>query len=252
MKKLFATLLAVLMLASALAACGDTPTETTPSDSPPAQTTPSGTEKTGEVVVTGEKYAYKNKDVLLLKVQNQTDNDYDITVIVHYFDAEGTEIKSQKQTFTGLASGYQNYFLFQPNSTFDAYTHTMELEEIDSEECYAEQITATFVELREFLSVRRELVQKGDFTKYSTIGANIKLQSNSANPLRVSGFLVLIDKNGCVYSIKAIGQPMDPHEEKYSMLELYYGKTQEKLVWPDELTDDVTAIFVVTSVKISE
>ena len=43
---------------------------------------------------------------------------------------------------------------------------------------------------------------------------------------------------------------MDPHEEKYSMLELYYEKTQEKLVWPEELTGDLTGVCVITSVDV--
>ena len=146
----------VVLVLLSFSSCDSSYLESIPDSTTPVDSGIVG--NTQEVVVSGEKYTYNNEDILLLCVENQTNKNYDVTIIVHYFDAAGIEIKSQKQTFTGLASGYQNYFLFQPNSTFDAYTHTMELEEIDSEECYAEQITATFVELREFLSVRRELV----------------------------------------------------------------------------------------------
>ena len=76
---LFFLLFAILLT---FGGCGDTLADTTPTDTTPA-------EKSGEFVVTGEKYVYKNKDVLLLNIENQTDKNYDVTAVVHYFDAEG-------------------------------------------------------------------------------------------------------------------------------------------------------------------
>ena len=229
---LFLSILFVL----ALTACGDTP----------ADTTPSGTEKSGEFVVTGEKYAYKNKDVLLLNVENQTDKDYNVTAVVHYFDAEGNEIKSQKQTFTGWVSGYQNYFLFQPNIEFYSYTYTVDLKECLSQ-CYAKDITATFVGLSESLSVVDELALKKDFTEYAHIFARFKLESKNTDILKVSGQWIVFDKNGDIYSID--GYKGSILGENYTAQALYYELTTEKLVWPEKLTKDVKAIFVVTSVK---
>ena len=225
-----------------LAACGDTPAETTPAD-----TTPSGTEKSGEFVVTGEKYAYKNKDVLLLNVDNQTDKDYDVTAVVDYFDADGNKLRSQKKTFTGWASGYQNYFLFQPNIEFYSYTYTVDLKECLSQ-CYAKDITATFVGLSESLSVVDELALKKDFTEYAHIFARFKLESKNTDILKVSGQWIVFDKNGDIYSIDNYkGSILG---ENYTAQALYYELTTEKLVWPDQLTSDVTAIFVVASIQI--
>ena len=243
MKKIFIILLAVLMLAATLAACGDTT----------ADTTPSGTEKPGEFVVTGEKYVYKNKDVLLLKVDNQTDKNYDVTAVVHYFDAEGNKIKSQKKIFAGWASGYQNYFLFQSNIKFETFTYDLELKEVEAEECYAKYITTEFCGLREFLAGIAELIMKGDFTRYSTISSEIKVENKATSTLAAFGYYAVIDKNGNMYSIEDFGDHYYlPHTEAFEQQCVYQEKTTEKLVWPDELTGDVTVIFTVTSVKLAQ
>ena len=245
MKKTFIILLAVLMLAAAITACSDIPADTTPAD-----TTPSGMEKSGEFVVTGEKYVYKNKDVLLLKVDNQTDKNYDVTAVVHYFDAEGNEIKTQKQTFAGWASGYQNNFFFQPNITFETFTYDLDLKEVGGEECYSKYITTSFAGLEEWMGNPIELINKGDYTDYPIICAKCKVINKSESVLSVSGRYLVIDKNNNIYSIEDFGAKYFPYIEDFQYHELYWEKTTEKLVWPEELTKDVTAIFVVTSVKI--
>ena len=183
---LFLSILFVL----AITACGDTPADTTPAD-----TTPSGTEKSGEFVVTGEKYAYKNKDVLLLNVENQTDKDYDVTAVVHYFDAVGNEIKTQKQTFAGWASGYQNNFFFQPNITFETFTYDLDLKEVGGEECYSKYITTSFAGLEELMGNPIELINKGDYTDYPIIHSKCKVTNRSESVLNVSGRYIVIDKN---------------------------------------------------------
>jgi len=249
MKTKILCLLLSILFVLALTACGDTPVVTTPPESTPVQTTPSRTENAGEFVVSGEKYAYKDKDVLLLNVENQTDKNYDVTAVVHYFDAEGYEIKTQKQTFVGWAAGYQNYFLFQPDITFETFTYDLDLKEVGGETCYSKYIVTEFAGLREIMGYPRELVMKGDYTQCPMLFTQYKVENKSTSELIASGRYVLIDKNGGIYTIIAFGQKYMPQTEDHHNDELYWTKTTEKLVWPEELTKDVKAIFVVTSVK---
>lgn len=246
------------MLASPLTACGDTSTDTTEDTTKDTDkdttkdtdkdTTKNGTEKSGEFVVTGEKHTYKNKDVLLLNVENQTNKDYDVTAVVHYFDAEGNEIKSQKQTFTGWAAGYQNYFLFQPNIAFDTFTYTLELKEFDGE-CHAKYIIATLSDVRETKSTLTELTQKGDYTTWPVISAQFRVENKSENRLIISGFYVVFDKNGDIYHIfKFNKDSISSQGESYSSVYLFYDLTTEKLVWPEELIGDVSGVYVITRV----
>ena len=234
---LFAVLLAFV-------GCGDTIADTTPADTTPADTTPADTppdsaHQSKEFVVSGEKHTYKNKDVLLLNVKNQTDKDYDVTAVVHYFDAEGNEVKSQKQTFAGWASGYQNYFLFQPDITFDTFAYTLELEEFKGEECYTKDVTATFEGLRE------------DFArpvKYPLIYADFRVENRSGKALFIAGKRIVFDKYGNIYYMNEFSESLVSGYENFNRLKVYSDETAEELIWPDELTGDVSGVYIITRV----
>ena len=217
--------------------CGETPSDTTLT----------GTEKSGEFVVSGEKYTYKNKDVLLLNVENQTEKNYDVTAVVHYFDAEGNEIKSQKQTFDGWASGYQNYFLFQPSIIFETFTYDLELEEIEEEECYSKYIAATFAGLKEKKAYVTELIQQDDYTKWSIINADFKWENKSINSLNISVTYIVIDANKNIYHISKKTLAI-PSMESYKSIDLYYDLSSEKLVWPEELKGEVCGLCAITKI----
>ena len=234
--KQMSLLLLLFAVLLAFVGCGETPSDTTLT----------GTERSGEFVVTGEKYAYRNKDVLLLYVENQTEKNYDVTAVVHYFDAEGNEIKSQKKTFDGWASGYQNYFLFQPNVTFETFTYGVELEEVDGEECNAQYILATFNGLEKINKPVRERYKEGDYTNYPTIAASFKVKNRSESVLYFSGLRVVFDNESNVYIIDSAPQSIAPKGDNYQDVRLYYDLTPEDFAWPEKLVGDIKGVYVIT------
>lgn len=87
----------------------------------------------GGFVVSEKKYDYKDGNIELLYVENETDRHYDITIHGAYLDENGETIKEETQTFAGFASGRSNNFIFYPRMAFDSFTYTVEAEEATGE-----------------------------------------------------------------------------------------------------------------------
>ena len=252
MRKLLIFIFITLLLVLPLTACGDTPADTTPSgsDPTPGNNTPASNyyRITGDTKMeqgfqlTGKKYTYKNKDCLLVDVENKTDKNYTVSLRVHYFDAEGKEIKSQKQVFSGWAAGYQKYFFFQPSISFAAYTYTLELEEY-ADECYAQDyIAASSCKLSEGHDYDQS------HQKLRVLYADVEMKNLSSQALYVKGYYIVLDHNGEIFLVSTHGGGLRQSGLKISSLPLCSVPWSETLVWPEELKGDVNAIFVVTSV----
>ena len=255
MRKLLIFIFITLLLVLPLTACGDTPADTTPSgsDPTPGNNIPASnyyritddTKTEQGFRLTGKKYTYKNKDCLLVDVENQTDKNYTVSLRVHYFDAEGKEIKSQKQVFSGWSAGYQKYFFFQPSINFAAYTYTLELTEYTGE-CYAQEyIAAVSSHIKEYKDYNSD-----HSVEYRALGVRVESKNISTQALVIKGYFIILDKNGDIHFISSSRSlTKQPSSEEWTTCTLPYSVPySEKLVWPEELKGDVNAIFVVTSV----
>ena len=115
-----------------------TPVTTAPQPTkPPVSSTPNG------FAVKAKKYTFEGNNLLLLYTENNTNNNYTVSVVVTYYDETGKSLKNETETFEGYAAGYQKYFLFNPGITFDSYTYKVIPEEY-SGECYANYIDIEF------------------------------------------------------------------------------------------------------------
>ena len=254
MRRLLILIVATLLIILSLAACGTTPDDTTPSNGTipnEGNSTPASNyyRITGETTtdqgfkITGKKYTYKNRDCLIVDVENQTDKNYTVSLRVHYLDAEGNEIKSQRQVFTGWAAGYQKYFFFQPNTNFSGCTYTLELEE-STDECYAENyIAVSSINIKEFMGKDRNRVE------YRAIGVYLDSENLSSEALTVNGYYIILDKHGEIRLITTPFAHLKNPGKDTALYPLHSVPLSEELVWPDELTGDVNAIAVITSVK---
>ena len=88
---------------------------------------------TGEFVVSDKKYDYKDANLVLLYVENQTNRHYNVTIKGKYLDENGETIQEETQTFEGFPSGWSNHFIFYPKVAFDSFTYALETEEYTKE-----------------------------------------------------------------------------------------------------------------------
>ena len=120
MKKCISLILVLILLLSMLAGCGQGQTEVTGSTEDPFKAPDKETAVSG-FAVKEKKYTYQGNDVMILSVENQTDKDYSITLTGEFYDAAGQKLKTESKQFEGFAAAYQNYFVFQPEISFDSF-----------------------------------------------------------------------------------------------------------------------------------
>ena len=83
----------------------------------------------GDFVVSEKKYDYKDANLVLLYVENQTNRHYNVTIKGKYLDENGETIKEETQTFEAFPAGWSNHFIFYPRTAFDRFTYSVETEE---------------------------------------------------------------------------------------------------------------------------
>lgn len=91
----------------------------------------SKTPLTGEFVVSEKKYDYKDANLMLLYVENQTNRDFRVTINGKYLDEKGNVIEEETQTFDAFPAGWSNYFIFYPRRAFESFTYELETESYD-------------------------------------------------------------------------------------------------------------------------
>lgn len=205
-------------------------------------------------VVMDKKYTYKDTNVVIINVENQTDKNYAITITGTYLDKDGNVLTTETQTSDQYSSKYQGYFLFAPGITFDKFTYKLETKETNGP-FYAKDIIYAFNGLSEWKVVNHELLAQGDRTKYPHICAAINIAYKGTVQLFVRSTFVFVNENGQIVGFGNVNEPIlsnpNPVFEGESHLPLYYTK-EEKMTWPDEFKGKITAILIINSVEISE
>ena len=247
-------LLIVVILSSLLVGCDSLLLDTTPVH---IETTPhinhSGDQNDVNGVsgftITEQRQHYAGNDIILLNMQNQTENDYTVTVIGKYMDKKGNVIKTEKQTFIGWGAGYQNYILFQPDIIFESFDYTLELENYRGV-CYAQKITVLFDDIKEEVrSIVELIVNKNDFSQYSQLNAYWPVINNNVEAVNFEGYFILLNENGDVVRIARSTAGVPGHSEDQVIKQmLYYEQTKEKLTWPEEFAGNLSGICAVRSV----
>ena len=129
---IIAAMLAGLMLLAT--ACGTEPTGSPVGNTPSAgaQTTPGATvtpmatpdnvaNVDGVFVVSDKKYDYDGKNIVIMNVENTSDKAYSIEITASYKSAGGKSIKSEVISFEGFAPNWSNYFVLNPQISFDKF-----------------------------------------------------------------------------------------------------------------------------------
>ena len=99
------------------------PTESAkPVETPTPQITPDKvTDVDGVFNVSQKKYTFKGNNVMLLNVENTSDKAYSIEITASYKSAGGKIIKSELISFEGFAPNWSNYFVLNPEISFDEF-----------------------------------------------------------------------------------------------------------------------------------
>lgn len=195
-----------------------------------------------------KKYRYMEKDIVILSLENNTANNYSVTVTGSYFDANKNLLQTETHSFEGIASGCQNYFLFAPNMIFDTFQYTLDYIEYQGE-CLTAGLTAKFSELREEWWPLAQVT--GDYiTEYPYINASILYHNSGKAGVCISAVGIAFDEKGKILDIEAQGSiAVDAGKTASSAMTLYYELTTNNFTWPERFKGKVTAIVVLVDAK---
>ena len=222
---------------------GDKPA--TPPESGDQPTTPpeSGEVVTGDFVTKYKTYTYEGNNLAIVKLENQTTQNYTVTINAKYLDADGNELKTETQTFEGFPAGWENHLVFKPDIQFAKFTYTVNLDAFNGKCALSANSKAYFKRLYEGKSVIDALGMTGDHTKYPTI--LIEFEFANLKDTYMDTYRILFNNAGEIYFIQRIKLSIfDNTETKMSNL---VQTTDETIVWPDELKGNVTGIVAIQS-----
>lgn len=221
MKKVLSLWLACLFVVLSFAGCTadpKLPEDTEPSEenkaesTPEPQTEPLPTEDEyyGEgFELEGKKYVYQEDDVLILHVKNLTDVDYDIQVVVDFYDENNVEIDHQEKYFKGFGANWENYFIFRPEVPFARIRCS--IEKMESEEtaysAYLSQVTGEDALQLSVSKNKRWKSPEGNYEVfddwYPIVYADYSLLNTNDQQLYFSASFVVFDKTGEIFVIDA-------------------------------------------------
>lgn len=275
MKKALILISVLLLSLSALFACKETDTDYNISnfdsesrfqveiepDSNTSQENSNNTEasrveiQNATFLVKDKKYVYKENDVVLLDITNETEKNLSITITMTYFDEAGDELKTEERFFEQFAAGYQNYFLFNPDMVFYTYSYTVNASVFDGE-VIINKYEFKFVGLEETRSLANydenmNMLPNPENKYYPTLEARVTFSSTHTVKMYVGVDMLLFNEQDELVAICKFGPPISPKLEigkEYKSAVLYQTK-EETMVWPEQYKGDIRAVFCFIDTK---
>ena len=224
MKKVLSLLLACLFVVLSFAGCTadpKLPEDTEPSaentlestekpETTAAEPFPTEDEYYGEgFELEGKKYVYQEDEVLILHVKNLTDMDYDVQVIVDFYDENNVETDHQEKYFEGFGANWENYFVFRTEKPFIRFR--CEIAKMESAEtaysAYLSQGTGEDAVRFCVSKSKRWTSPEGNHEVfddwYPIVYADYSLLNTNDQQLYFSANFVLFDNNGEIFVIDA-------------------------------------------------
>lgn len=238
-------LLTILLALSLFVGCGDsTANNKTEDTTAPITTSPdSGEEISDPITVSGNKYTFEDKDVLILKAANVSSTTCNVALNVTYLDEQGNEIKTETKKFTGFAAGWENNFLFTPKITFHDYKCEVETWDFSGE---------TVVDKIIFENLGLEESDKAtDENKNPANGIRLLghfTQSSNGN-IKIAFDIIVIGSDNKVYKVFSNDEySIGTNPNMGYMVQTLYYTHEDTVVWPEELKGDVTVVFALKDI----
>ena len=201
-------------------------------------------------ITKAKKYDYEENNVVLLSVENQTENNYTVTVDMTYYDDVGKEIAKESQSFKGFSANWQKYFLFKPDKAFSSYEYKLTTENF-SGECYGKNFNF------EHTGIREGRVSLGLDENGNSKGLGKGILSDIVVRYEFSEILdfwvtpIFFDPNGEIYfidSLRKVGNK--PPYADYTVSSVLVVGTEESVDFPEELNGNTNGILILNNIGV--
>ena len=156
----------------------------------------------GEFVVSEKKYDYKDANLELLYVENQTNRHCNVTIHGKYLDENGETIQEETQTFEAFPSGWSNNFIFYPKIAFDSFTYELETEEYVADPIFSDADGNPFASYIE-LTYEKKLYWKrgiagGDESRWLVFDTELK-NNHPTVTISAEFHVLVLDTDGNIF-----------------------------------------------------
>jgi len=209
-------------------------------------------------------------NVIIMSVENKSDEAYTITINGKYLDANGNVLKTESQTFEGFAANWSNYFVFAPGIEFDKFTFDF------SSKKYTDTTYVQYMKIFDQCSIgpAKAMTDDSGVEIWPTsaeemeklhaevrVGAGIKMRYTGPGNIDYWGKLIFFDKNGDLAYIRSAGHGNITHDPSISDDNIgglgrplfFTGIPYEEVdsyKLPDNLTS-ITGVYAITEFKIN-
>lgn len=201
-------------------------------------------------IVKKSNYVYEDLDISILYIENQTNENYSITINGKYLDENGNVLKTETQSFEQFAAGFKNYFLFQPDIQFVSFEYDLSFEKYEGD-IYVNDIEIWFEGLTEVLTHIEEQIKQGNHKRFPAITARFGYRSKSDISLCPNGKWIVFGNDNKIVTICPISTWLYANFEdnQYSSWLIHYT-TEDELIWPDNLKGELKAIYVLDEILV--
>ncbi|MBQ3003292.1 MAG: hypothetical protein IJD82_06140 [Clostridia bacterium] len=204
----------------------------------------SETALSGELIVKEKKFSFEGNDIMLLDVTNETSKTYSVTINASFLDKNGTVLTTETQTFEQFYSGYQNYFIFEPQLTFDDFAYTVSTEVYEGV-CYSKSFEMNLYELCED---ERWPVDNQMKDLQHAILATVMTKNTGNQNIYYECRWLLLNVQGEVIRILTSHSDVNAGAEDYFSVPLYCAP-EDEFVYPQELKGEIQFIVSLKSIR---
>ena len=228
-----------------------------PTDVPPETETAAPHTVPQGYSVTDAVYDYRDETVILLRVENQTDENVTLRVQMVYLDENGQEIGRDGQTVSGFSARFGKYLLFRTSEAVSSYVYEVKTKPYTGQ--YPDHLYQAEFDRLEEMSLPIFPDENGNFpdgfqldgTYYPCIAVYMNATYTGDIPVTVTRTHVLFDNQGEIYCIYTMGskylEPTDEIMPNIAMLLEY--TTADAVEWPPELLGEGVTCIGIYSVE---
>lgn len=203
-----------------------------------------------DFLVRQKKYEYFEKDVIILEVSNETENNYSVTITGNYVDTNGSVIKTEKQTTIGFSAGFKKYYIFMPNMNFDSFSYELSVEKYHGQ-CLEANVISRFypTKLEKGWAIDSSGNTIGYHQMYPVINCDVAFENKNGEDVFLVGTLIVFDNTGNLHCIWPLGlEGVGPNDSGGKTVPIYYEVTDEKIDFPANLTGELKMIFTIDAI----
>lgn len=203
-----------------------------------------------DFLVRQKKYEYFEKDVIILEVSNETENNYSVTITGNYIDSNGGIIATEEQTTIGFSSGFKKYYIFMPNMVFDSFSYELSVEKYHGE-CHEANIFSSFhpAKLEKGWAIDSNGNTIGYHQMYPIINCDVAFENKNDEDVFLVGTLIVFDNTGNLHCIWPLGlEGVGSNDSGGQTVPIYYEITDKEIDFPANLTGELKMIFTIDAI----